>query len=281
MLYHSFLSDEECEHIKALAAPSMERTATLDPQTNEEIRRSWIATVPFAKDEVLARVRQKVSQLVMLPAANDEPLKVLHYETGDYYSPHVDSIPDNEQDSSGQVHISVFLYLSTPERGGELVFPNSKLGQHQTGGPEWTECGSSALGVRPHKGDMVLLYDLAPDLKVDPYAKHKSCPVEVGDKWVASLLVHVNSYEGRVPVYHPQAKQVVPTATATRVVVAADACADKDSMCREWAEDGECMGNPTYMVGVGAAPGNCYASCAAVDPDSLKVASVDCMHAGR
>lgn len=42
-------------------------------------------------------------------------------------------------------------------------------------------------------------------------------------------------------------------------------CKDKRTECPVWAESGECVVNPGYMIGTAARPGDCLASCARCD----------------
>ena len=49
------------------------------------------------------------------------------------------------------------MYLSTPEEGGETVFPNVEPEQ-RVSGPGWSECAREGLAVKPRRGDALLFY---------------------------------------------------------------------------------------------------------------------------
>ncbi len=42
-------------------------------------------------------------------------------------------------------------------------------------------------------------------------------------------------------------------------------CEDKDEMCEQWADSGECERNGSFMVGSRARPGKCLAACKRCD----------------
>jgi hypothetical protein len=62
---------------------------------------------------------------------------------------------------------------STPEEGGETVFPQ---GEKKTSGPGWSECARKGMAVKAIKGDAILFYSLLPNGKIDQSSEHGSCP---------------------------------------------------------------------------------------------------------
>ena len=52
---------------------------------------------------------------------------------------------------------TVLMYLSTPEKGGETVFPK---GLPRATGPAYSECAQEGMAVKPSKGDALLFYSL-------------------------------------------------------------------------------------------------------------------------
>lgn len=52
---------------------------------------------------------------------------------------------------------TVLMYLSTPEKGGETVFPR---GLPRATGPEYSECAHEGMAFKPVKGDALLFYSL-------------------------------------------------------------------------------------------------------------------------
>ena len=52
---------------------------------------------------------------------------------------------------------TVLMYLSTPEKGGETVFPK---GLPRAEGPTYSECAHEGMAFKPVKGDALLFYSL-------------------------------------------------------------------------------------------------------------------------
>lgn len=95
-----------------------------------------------------------------LPADHQEGLQILHYEHGQKYEPHFDYFHDAVNASperGGQRVATLLMYLSTPEEGGETVFPNAASKEKVAGG-EWSECAKQGLAVKTYKGDALLFY---------------------------------------------------------------------------------------------------------------------------
>lgn len=69
------------------------------------------------------------------------------------------------------------MYLSTPEEGGETVFPEAELQSPREG---LSACVQKGLANKPQKGDMLLFYSLNPDGSVDERSLHESCPTLKG-----------------------------------------------------------------------------------------------------
>ena len=58
-------------------------------------------------------------------------------------------------ENCGQRVATLLMYLSTPEEGGETVFPRAST---RVDGPGWSQCAKSGLAVKPRKGDAMLFY---------------------------------------------------------------------------------------------------------------------------
>ena len=83
------------------------------------------------------------------------------------------------------------MYLTTPDEGGETVFPQ---GSPKVEGPEWSECAKKGLAVKSVRGNALLFYSLHPDGKEDPRSLHGSCPTLRGTKYSATKWIHVSSF---------------------------------------------------------------------------------------
>jgi hypothetical protein len=72
---------------------------------------------------------------------------------------------------------TVLMYLSTPEEGGETVFPDAEF---KSTAPDISDCGRRGLANKPYKGDALMFYSLTPDGTEDPKSLHGSCPTTKG-----------------------------------------------------------------------------------------------------
>ena len=90
----------------------------------------------------------------------------------------------------GQRLATVLMYLTTPEEGGETVFPNA---DRKVTGDEWSECAKAGMAVKAVRGDAVMFFSLTTEGKEDPTSLHGSCATTKGEKWSATKWIHVGS----------------------------------------------------------------------------------------
>lgn len=127
----------------------------------------------------------------MIPADNQEAMQILHYQNGQKYEPHHDFFHDRVNQAperGGQRVATVLMYLTTPEEGGETVFPNA---HERVYGDGWSDCAKNALAVKAKRGNALLFFSLHPDGTEDPASLHGSCPTTKGDKWSATKWIRV------------------------------------------------------------------------------------------
>lgn len=101
--------------------------------------------------------------------------------------------------------------------------------------------------MRPKKGAALFFLDALPSGRGDPAAEVLECPVLRGHRWVAVKALAAIKYTDRID----------PTV-----------CEDTDDRCEEWAGDGECRANPTFMVGSPSDPGSCRKACGVCKPQA-------------
>lgn len=241
-LLKGFLSDAECEHLITKATPSMVKSSVVDNKTGKSvdsnIRTSTGTFFGKAADAVITTIEKRVAQVTMLPIDNQEGMQILHYHDGEKYEPHYDYFHDayNARPANGGQRImTMLMYLTTVEEGGETVFPNA---DRKVQGPEWSKCATDGLAVKPRRGDAVMFFSLHPDGKTDTSSLHGSCPTLRGDKWSATKWIHVGPFG--VSASAQKAKWAGRDA-------ASGPCADLEPECADWEESGECDKNPTYM----------------------------------
>ena len=87
----NFLSDEEASHIITLCAARFEPSKT---QTEGTLQRTsdtcWGDDHAFQTNSSVLRVLQRVEEIPLVPQAHGEPLQVLRYQPGQYYTAHHD-----------------------------------------------------------------------------------------------------------------------------------------------------------------------------------------------
>lgn len=247
-LYRGFLTDEECDHLIALAKDKLEKSMVADNDSGKsiesEVRTSSGMFLRKGQDEIVAVIEQKIAAWSFLPVENGEAMQILHYENGQKYEPHFDFFHDKANlELGGHRVATVLMYLSDVEKGGETVFPNSDMKEKLPKTNDWSDCAKQGYSVKPRKGDALLFFSLHPDATTDNTSLHGSCPVIEGEKWSATKWIHVRSFDS------------LPSRQA------ASDCVDEDPNCPAWALKGECEKNPLYMVGSEEAAGYCRKSC--------------------
>lgn len=247
-IYRNFLTDEECDHLIVLAKDKLEKSMVADNESGKsvesEVRTSSGMFLSKAQDEVVAAIEARIAAWTFLPPENGESMQILHYENGQKYEPHFDYFHDkSNQELGGHRVATVLMYLSSVEKGGETVFPNSEEKDSQPKTDDMSDCAKNGYSVKPMKGDALLFYSLHPDATTDPLSLHGSCPVIEGEKWSATKWIHVRSFE--------KAIKSKPSGE----------CTDDNENCARWAASGECLKNPIYMVGTEDELGFCRKSC--------------------
>jgi prolyl 4-hydroxylase len=203
-LLKGFLSDAECEHLIKLAKPSLAKSSVADNKTGKSvdsnIRTSTGMFLSKQHDAIVAGIEKRIARVTMIPEENQEALQILHYHDGQKYDPHHDYFHDvynTKPSKGGQRLATVLSYLSTPEEGGETVFPNA---DRKVTGDGWSECAKRGLAVKAVKGDAVMFFSLKADGTEDPTSLHGACPVTKGEKWSAPMWIHVGSTTACVPL---------------------------------------------------------------------------------
>ncbi|KAJ0241924.1 Prolyl 4-hydroxylase 5 [Hirschfeldia incana] len=201
VIYHNFLTNEECEHLISLAKPNMVKSAVVDEKTggskDSRVRTSSGTFLRRGHDQVVERIEQRISDFTFIPVENGEGLQVLHYQVGQKYEPHYDYFLDEFNTKNGGQRIAtVLMYLSDVDDGGETVFPAAK--GNISAVPWWNElskCGKEGLSVLPKKRDALLFWNMRPDASLDPSSLHGGCPVVKGNKWSSTKWFHVHEFK--------------------------------------------------------------------------------------
>lgn len=200
VIYHNFLSKEECEYLINLAKPHMKKSTVVDSETGKSkdsrVRTSSGTFLPRGRDKTIREIEKRIADFTFIPAENGEGLQVLHYEVGQKYEPHYDYFMDEFNTKNGGQRIAtVLMYLTDVEEGGETVFPAAK--GNISAVPWWnelSECGKKGLSVKPKMGDALLFWSQKPDGSLDPSSLHGGCHVIKGNKWSSTKWMRVYEY---------------------------------------------------------------------------------------
>ena len=193
-LVPEFLTDEECDALIAQASPNMQRSQVAirsndaDKNPINEVRTSsqtWLDTNTGAAAPIVDRIMK----LTGFQQGSSEMLQILRYELTQKYDAHQDYFdPQNYGPQPSNRAVTVYLYLSDVEAGGETWFPGADNKPVLT--TDYKSC-KGGFGFRPHKRSVVVFYDMTPSGGYDPWSLHGACPVRKGTKWGGTLWLRV------------------------------------------------------------------------------------------
>lgn len=256
-VYHGFMTEEECDHIIAVAKPSVRRSTVVDSETGkvktDPIRTSFQTFLRRGYDPVVTAIEERLARWAMIPYENGEDMQVLKYTYGQKYDAHHDvgeltSKSGQQLAADGGYRVATaLLYLTTVEEGGETVFPISEWidPQRESESQSYSPCGKRGVAAKPVKGDVLLFWSVGLTNEIDPASMHAGCPVLKGEKWTGTKWLHQTPFRWTAPP-----KPGVPPG-----------CEDQHINCPAWAVEGECQKNPVFMVGQSDQKGQCRWSC--------------------
>lgn len=133
-----FATPDECSWLVGVARGKLGRARTYDQQTGatkvDAGRTNSAAELKLSELDVVTEViRTRIAAITKLPVPLFEPPQVLHYGTGQEFSPHFDFIETSAEghnphrDRFGQRIATFLLYLNDGFEGGETDFPAAGL----------------------------------------------------------------------------------------------------------------------------------------------------------
>ena len=172
----NILTAEECNLIIEKCKDKMERAqiGTGDKSKISKIRTGSSHFIKYLDDPELFEIFKKISLLLKKPGRNFDPFfQVIHYNPGEEYNVHIDPSVDRMK-TENIIHrkFTVLAYLNNVDGGGETEFPN--LG----------------LKIQPKQGRIVY-FDNYNKKNVCQDSRHRSLPVERGEKWAFNLWYHI------------------------------------------------------------------------------------------
>ncbi len=176
IVFGNLVSDEECEALIAAARVRLARSLTVETHTGGEAlnvdRTSDGMFFERGENEVVARLEQRIADLLQWPVEYGEGLQILRYAPGAQYRPHYDYFDPAEAGTpsilkrGGQRVGTLVMYLQEPAQGGATTFPDV------------------GLEVAPKRGTGVFFSYERPDPATRTL--HGGAPVVAGEKWVAT-----------------------------------------------------------------------------------------------
>lgn len=181
-----FISEAECAHLIDLARPRLataEVSGAAGAQRSDG-RNNSMCWIEHEASSVVYGLIQRLAALVRLPMHHAESLQVVHYNNGEYYSPHYDAYDISTElgqryvGASGNRLISVIGYLNTVTDGGTTGFPRLQL-----------QIGAVA-------GRITVFDNCVPGTnQVNPDSLHEGCAVGSGEKWAFNLWFRERPYQ--------------------------------------------------------------------------------------
>ena len=184
LVFGGLLSHAECDELIEQARPRLTRSETVDNATGgSEVNAARTSDGMFferGETPLIARIEQRIAELVGWPLERGEGLQILRYRPGAEYKPHHDYFDPKYAgtpkilERGGQRVGTVVMYLNTPEGGGATTFPDV------------------GFEVAPVKGNAVFFsYDRA---HASTKTLHGGAPVTAGEKWVATKWLREGTF---------------------------------------------------------------------------------------
>ncbi|KAH0449757.1 hypothetical protein IEQ34_020449 [Dendrobium chrysotoxum] len=168
ILFHNFLSTEECDYLKALSRPRLQTSTVVDAKTGKgvksEVRTSsgMFLSSEERKFPIIQAIERRIAVFSQIPAENGELIQ-FNLKRG------------------GQRVATMLMYLNDEVEGGETHFPMAGDGECSCGGKM-----VKGICVKPNKGDAVLFWSMGLNGESDHKSLHGGCPVLEGEKWSAT-----------------------------------------------------------------------------------------------
>ncbi|URE11390.1 P4Hc [Musa troglodytarum] len=180
ILFHNFLSMQECDYLKAIGRPRL--AVSLGVTSKVRTSSGMFLTSEEQNLPIIQAIENRIAVFSQIPAENGEQMQVLRYKQSQFYSLHFDYFSNvSHTKKGGQRVATMLMYLNDDVEGGETFFPMAAAGECSCGGTM-----VRGLCVKPSQGDALLFWSLGLNGKLDPDTMHAGCPVLRGEKWSAT-----------------------------------------------------------------------------------------------
>jgi len=98
------------------------------------------------------------------------------YKGGDYHPPHTDWYELPGMGKGDALLITLMIYMTTPEEGGQTRFADANKGK--------------GFDFQPRRGDLAIWWSCSKDGKQDMKSMHSAVPVKKGIKWNATRFLY-------------------------------------------------------------------------------------------
>jgi prolyl 4-hydroxylase len=183
----NLLSDEECDWFIAKGHEiGFEQASEITDEIKEDgtfgdkLGQGRVSADAWCQDgceeePIAKRVMDRIINLTNIPMENSEFLEILKYDVGGHFEDHHDVIETQGQERCGNRILTVYLFLSDVEEGGELIF-------HELDDKE----------VKPKKGTAVIWTNVLDDdfTRLQDYTFHEFMPVKQGTTYGAHWWLH-------------------------------------------------------------------------------------------
>lgn len=134
------------------------------------------------------KLTKRIEEVTDMDEGQFENIQVLRYEPGQYYRTHHDASNTQRLSPAGMRILTLFLYFSDVEEGGETNFPLLK---------DLPASTAAGLSVTPKKGRALLWPSVLSDdpMEVDSRTSHQALPVKKGLKFAGNVWVHMHNYK--------------------------------------------------------------------------------------
>ena len=183
-----FLSPEECDELIALATKDGWKNSAVNKLDHFDGTHEF--QLPLRSSESVAcnksdmecfnassSVIQKLSALARIPSRHFEPVDMIHYPPGGYYTAHHDYRRSDAYKPAGPRVLTMYIALSEASSGGSVGFPDL----------DW-------LLVKPKRGSILMWPNVEDALDFDATLKNEIMPVQEGDLFLLQTHVHLYDY---------------------------------------------------------------------------------------